>query len=498
MGHIIPGVDPRHLRLVVKLMGHFMEMLGYNRYGIQSVITASPITRGLFETPVRILVNAAQRGECDTMDGITENAMMGQIMEMGAMQIMVSTDPDDPMRQEHDRFVTTVNRTTISDHRSGQRDMWLINRPMEPLIRLRRRWTAREHLMSRIHWLTEYLRYRQLGEPLPKSWRTALIKWMSKWNSSDNGGPSNMLHTDVRAEIEQLLSSNQTLHGPLNRIQPMLATEREDTDDDDDEYETAEQWLESLIRSRYVPNTRHIAKLPYLHVSGAKLTVLDAIPPSTGVGLPPLPAVPPTVAASMKHLVGDTHQSFRLGTSSASLILTDDKNSHRPSVSKEDVSSTSRMTELTKIRVLSRIRMWQQPPIQSLYGDTFLIAMNRGDAIPFAYNLVYSNPRGMNKDLESAAQRLNMAFVETQPLPRHGRSGPNGTSVAGTGTSVGLSSATIEQQKTATPRRGCWSFQYSGQQTSSKRTSLDDRPYQDKKTESWSKFWSMSHMILPG
>ena len=75
-------VDIRHVMLVADIMTRTGEVKQIGRHGVSGE-KESILARAAFEMTVRHLFDAAARGEIDTLEGVTENVIVGQIVPLG-------------------------------------------------------------------------------------------------------------------------------------------------------------------------------------------------------------------------------------------------------------------------------------------------------------------------------------------------------------------------------------------------------------------------------
>ncbi|RJQ21010.1 DNA-directed RNA polymerase subunit A'' [Candidatus Woesearchaeota archaeon] len=75
-------VDIRHIMLVADTMTASGEIKGITRYGVVSE-KASVLARASFETPIKHVINAALKGEVDTLNSVVENVMLNQTVPVG-------------------------------------------------------------------------------------------------------------------------------------------------------------------------------------------------------------------------------------------------------------------------------------------------------------------------------------------------------------------------------------------------------------------------------
>lgn len=75
-------VDIRHIMLVADTMTASGEIKGITRYGVVSE-KASVLARASFETPIKHVINAALKGEVDSLNSVVENVMLNQTVPVG-------------------------------------------------------------------------------------------------------------------------------------------------------------------------------------------------------------------------------------------------------------------------------------------------------------------------------------------------------------------------------------------------------------------------------
>ncbi|MBI2578902.1 MAG: DNA-directed RNA polymerase subunit A'' [Candidatus Aenigmarchaeota archaeon] len=84
-------VDVRHLMLLADIMTFTGEVRDIGRYGVSGK-KASVLARANFEETKRHLINASFYGEKDTMDGIIENVLVGQLAPIGTGMVELTMD----------------------------------------------------------------------------------------------------------------------------------------------------------------------------------------------------------------------------------------------------------------------------------------------------------------------------------------------------------------------------------------------------------------------
>ncbi len=83
-------VDIRHIMLVADIMCFTGSVRAIGRYGIAGEKN-SVLARASFEETVKHLINASIKGEKDTLDGIVENIMIGQVSPAGTGSVKLTT-----------------------------------------------------------------------------------------------------------------------------------------------------------------------------------------------------------------------------------------------------------------------------------------------------------------------------------------------------------------------------------------------------------------------
>jgi DNA-directed RNA polymerase subunit A" len=76
------NVDIRHIMLLADLMTWSGEIKGIVRTGITKG-KASPFARAAFEETTKHLLDAAFKGEVETLNGVVENIIVGQPIKVG-------------------------------------------------------------------------------------------------------------------------------------------------------------------------------------------------------------------------------------------------------------------------------------------------------------------------------------------------------------------------------------------------------------------------------
>lgn len=84
-------VDVRHLMLLADIMTFTGEVRDIGRYGVSGK-KASVLARANFEETKRHLINASFYGEKDSMDGIIENVLVGQLAPIGTGMVELTMD----------------------------------------------------------------------------------------------------------------------------------------------------------------------------------------------------------------------------------------------------------------------------------------------------------------------------------------------------------------------------------------------------------------------
>jgi DNA-directed RNA polymerase subunit A" len=88
------NVDIRHIMLVADLMTSDGEVKQIGRHGISGE-KASVFARAAFEVTVNHLLDAGMRGNIDSLQGVTENVIVGQPIKMGTGDIRLIAKPFD-------------------------------------------------------------------------------------------------------------------------------------------------------------------------------------------------------------------------------------------------------------------------------------------------------------------------------------------------------------------------------------------------------------------
>jgi len=86
------NVDIRHIMLVADLMTSDGEVKQIGRHGISGE-KASVFARAAFEVTVNHLLDAGMRGNIDSLQGVTENVIVGQPIKMGTGDIRLIAKP---------------------------------------------------------------------------------------------------------------------------------------------------------------------------------------------------------------------------------------------------------------------------------------------------------------------------------------------------------------------------------------------------------------------
>ena len=95
-------VNYRHLSTLVDVMTQRGIFTSITRHGINRV-NSGPLRKCSFEETAEILLEAAFFGEHDTLTGITENIIMGQIAPMGTGSFSLNVDSQMVLKQAMDQ-----------------------------------------------------------------------------------------------------------------------------------------------------------------------------------------------------------------------------------------------------------------------------------------------------------------------------------------------------------------------------------------------------------
>jgi DNA-directed RNA polymerase II subunit RPB1 len=87
-------VNVRHLEILVDTMTCKGILTAMTRHGINRSTDIGPLTKASFEETVDVLNDAAVFGECDTLKGISDNIMLGQLIPAGTGVIDLYYDED--------------------------------------------------------------------------------------------------------------------------------------------------------------------------------------------------------------------------------------------------------------------------------------------------------------------------------------------------------------------------------------------------------------------
>lgn len=82
------GIDPRHMALLADVMTFKGDVYGITRFGLQKT-RDSVLQLASFEKTPDHLFEAAARGKVDTIDGVSESIIMGQVMGLGTGALQV-------------------------------------------------------------------------------------------------------------------------------------------------------------------------------------------------------------------------------------------------------------------------------------------------------------------------------------------------------------------------------------------------------------------------
>lgn len=86
-------VDMRHLMLLSDMMTFSGDVRAIGRYGVSGG-KSSVLARANFEETKKHLINASFYGEADTLDGIIENVILGQLAPIGTGMVDLTIDMD--------------------------------------------------------------------------------------------------------------------------------------------------------------------------------------------------------------------------------------------------------------------------------------------------------------------------------------------------------------------------------------------------------------------
>ena len=92
-------VDIRHIMLVSDTMTASGEIKGITRYGVVSE-KASVLARASFETPIKHVINAALKGEVDSLNSVVENVMLNQTVPVGTGLPHLATKDTKPVKEK--------------------------------------------------------------------------------------------------------------------------------------------------------------------------------------------------------------------------------------------------------------------------------------------------------------------------------------------------------------------------------------------------------------
>jgi DNA-directed RNA polymerase subunit A" len=76
------NVDKRHIMLVADVMTSDGKIKAIGRHGVSGEKT-SVLSRAAFEITVNHLLHASRRGESDLLEGVAENIIVGQPVNLG-------------------------------------------------------------------------------------------------------------------------------------------------------------------------------------------------------------------------------------------------------------------------------------------------------------------------------------------------------------------------------------------------------------------------------
>ncbi|MFH0832395.1 MAG: DNA-directed RNA polymerase subunit A'' [Candidatus Aenigmatarchaeota archaeon] len=84
-------VDERHIMLLADVMAFDGEIKAIGRYGISGK-KASVLAKANFEETKKHLINASFYGESDSLDGVIENVLLGQLVPIGTGMVELGVD----------------------------------------------------------------------------------------------------------------------------------------------------------------------------------------------------------------------------------------------------------------------------------------------------------------------------------------------------------------------------------------------------------------------
>ena len=87
-------VNYRHLAILVDTMTCRGSLTAMTRHGINRVADVGTLTKCSFEETVEVLTDAAAFGEIDTLKGISDNIMLGQLIPAGTGVVDLLYDAD--------------------------------------------------------------------------------------------------------------------------------------------------------------------------------------------------------------------------------------------------------------------------------------------------------------------------------------------------------------------------------------------------------------------
>ena len=210
---VIPGVDPRHHALLVACMSQFDTVMGSHRFGAPTKMTESPYALGAFEIPVDVLSVHSMWNTHDRLDGSVENGMLGQVTDIGQMQIQVRPG----------RF-----------HRLASPELM---RPFSPLFSARRRWTEHEDKMQRIRDCLKRFR-EDPSQPITPAIQHALYK-VFKWKPPS---PSHSLSLGAPCSISEPIPPSLSFGYPtVFEIPPTIASAIKQQEAEEEEEKTRER-----------------------------------------------------------------------------------------------------------------------------------------------------------------------------------------------------------------------------------------------------------------
>jgi DNA-directed RNA polymerase II subunit RPB1 len=92
-------VNYRHFSMLVDTMTHKGYLMSITRHGINKTNTG-PLMKCSFEETVDVLLDAAQFGEIDKLQGVTETITVGKLSNLGTANINLIWNPSNPVSEE--------------------------------------------------------------------------------------------------------------------------------------------------------------------------------------------------------------------------------------------------------------------------------------------------------------------------------------------------------------------------------------------------------------